>query len=70
MPCIKIEHGFICGPKLYRFNEWFFEWNSYCGPWPLKKDGDPRKRAGEKFWKVIDEFQKLSEEEREKYRVD
>jgi len=74
MPCDFVKFGdgtvaIFCGPKLYKFNDWFFEWHSYCGPWPLTKDGETRKRAGRIFWKVIDEFQKLSEKQKEKYEV-
>lgn len=56
-------------PKIYSYNGWTFQWHSYCGPWPLKKNGDPRERAGDVFWNVIDEFQKLSKDERESFRV-
>lgn len=70
MPCRKFGDAIVCGPKLYRYNGWFFEWHSYCGPYPLKKDGEPRKRAGRVFWKVIDKFQELSKKQQEKYRVD
>jgi len=67
MPCRRFGNCIVCGPSLYKFNGWFFEWHSYCGPWPLRKDGELRKRAGRKFWKVIEEFQKLSKEERKKF---
>ena len=61
--------GFVCGPRLYRFEGWFFEWHSYCGPWPLRKDGELRARAGRKFWQMIDRFEALSETERAQKRV-
>lgn len=61
--------GFICGPRLYEFEGWFFEVHSYCGPWPLKKDGALRKRAGKVFFDIFDRFSKLSKEEQEKHRV-
>jgi len=74
MPCDVVKFGdgtvaIFCGPKLYKFNDWFFEWHSYCGPCPLKKNGETRKRAGRKFWKVVDEFQKLSDKQKEEYRA-
>jgi len=71
MSCIRYGNGFLCGcnQKVYSFNGWFFEWHSYCGPWPLKKDGELRKRAGDKFWKVIEKFQKLNSEQKENCRV-
>lgn len=53
--------------KLYRYKGWFFELPNYGGPWPLKKDGEPRKRAGNKFWVLWEEFSKL--DNKEDYRV-
>ncbi len=61
--------GWICGPRTYYFKGWHFEYHAYCGPWPLKKDGEPRKRAGRVFWKVCQEFADLPKAEREKYRT-
>jgi len=61
--------GFICGPRLYKFDGWFFEFHAYCGPWPLKVDGKCRKRAGRKFYKMFDKFYALSKEDQEKHRV-
>jgi hypothetical protein len=62
-------HGFVCGPRLYEFGGWFFEVNAACGPWPLKKNGDPRARAGNKFWHVFADFDKLSKAKKNRYRV-
>ena len=64
----KAPTGFICGPRIYKYKGWFFEVHSYCGPWPLKKDGELRKRAGRVFWKVWASFDKLSKEDQEKHR--
>ena len=61
--------GFICGPRLYKFDGWFFEFSAYSGPWPLKKDGELRKRAGRKFYKMIDKFEALTEKEKAKCRA-
>ena len=61
--------GFICGPHLYKYGGWFFEISTYGGPWPLKKDGELRKRAGRKFWNMYKEFDKLTKEERQQYRI-
>jgi len=63
----KEIHGHICGPRLYEYKGWFFEHHSYCGPWPLRKDGELFKRAGDKFWDMIKEFEALSN--REEHRV-
>ena len=62
-------HGFVCTVPIYEYKGWFFEYKAYCGPWPLKKNGDPRKCAGKKFWNMFSEFSKLPEEEQETYRV-
>ena len=62
-------HGFVCGPRTYYFNGWHFEWHPFLGPWPLTKDGEPRKRAGNVFWCICDEFRKLSDEEKKQYRT-
>jgi hypothetical protein len=35
----------------------------------LKKDGDPRKCCGEKFWKDIYGFLKLSDEDKKQYQT-
>ena len=61
--------GFICGPRLYEFEGWFFEVSACSGPWPLKKDHDPRKRAGIVFYNMYDRFNKLTDKEKLTYRV-
>lgn len=61
--------GHICGPSVYKYMGWQFEIHSYCGPWPHKANGEPRKKAGAKFWEVYAEFNKLSQEEKDKCRV-
>lgn len=36
--------------------EWLFEWHSYCGPWPVRKDGEPfANEPGERspFWPAV-----------------
>jgi len=61
--------GFICGPRIYEFEGWCFEWHACSGPWPMKKDGELRKRAGRTFYNMVERFCKLSKADREKYRV-
>lgn len=39
------------------------------GGWPLKKDLEPRKRAGMVFWGILDEFCKLPEAKQRELRV-
>jgi len=58
MPCTRIKDGFLCGPAIHKFDGWTFEVHSYCGPWPLRKDGEPRKRAGRKFYEMYEKWEK------------
>jgi len=60
-------HGFLCGPRLYEYDGWFFENSAYGGPWPLKKDGELRERAGRVFYKMFEKWQ--SETDPESFRV-
>ena len=68
MTCKELKNGkgervgFICCPNVYRFDGWLFEVNSYCGPWPLNKDGNPRDTPpGRKFWEMYEVFDALPE---------
>jgi len=66
----KVEiKGWICGPKIYEYKNWMFEESYMSGPWPLKKDGEPRKRAGKKFWDVWTQFNKLTDKQKRKYKL-
>jgi len=60
--------GFLCGPRLYEYNGWFFEFSPYKGPHPLRKDGELRKRVGRKFWKMWARFDKLTDKQKSKHR--
>ena len=60
--------NFICSIPIYEYKGWIFE-RGYIGCWPLKKDGEPRKRAGRKFYSVVDEFLDLPEDEQKAHRV-
>ena len=59
--------GYICGPRLYEYDGWYFEVSGYGGPWPLKKDGELRARAGRKFWTMHEKW--LAEPDPESFRV-
>lgn len=63
-----MTHGWICGPRIYQFEGWRFEYGNVF-PWPLRKDGELRKRAGRKFYTMIKRFDSLSKDEQEKHRV-
>jgi hypothetical protein len=51
----------------YEYKGWIFEYSDYTGCWPLRKDMEPRKRAGARFYAMIGEF--LEESAREQYRI-
>ena len=64
----KYVTGHICMASTYKYKGWYFE-SSHYQYWPLKKDGEPRLRAGDKFWSVLAEFLDLSEESQEEFRT-
>jgi hypothetical protein len=59
----------VCTARVYEFDGWTFEILPNCGAWPLKKDGEPRARAGRKFYAMMDMFTALSEDEQKKCRT-
>ena len=61
-------NGFICSTPIYEFKGWIFEYGP-AGCWPLKKDGELRKKAGRKFYAIVDEFLRLPDEQRKAHRV-
>ena len=64
---MSIAH--LCGPREYEFEGVAFEFSPMIGPWPLKKDGEPKARAGKKFYELYKRFSALPESEREKHRT-
>jgi hypothetical protein len=61
--------GWLCSGKIFTYKGVTFEIPGIGAPWPLKKNGDPRARAGKVFYRLIDEFKNLSEEEKKSCRV-
>jgi hypothetical protein len=58
----------LCSPRVYQYQGYTFELGMMvCAE--LKKNGDPRIRMRKGFYDMIREFQKLSESEREQYRI-
>ncbi len=53
-------------PKIYEFNGVEFECGTITGPWPLKKNGNPKARCGKRFYKRIQEWSKMKDADREK----
>ena len=62
-------HGWICFAPIYEYKGWLFEYKQYMGAWPLKKDGEPRKRAGNRFWSILSEWMALPDDEQKQTRV-
>jgi hypothetical protein len=54
---------------IYQFKGFIFEHHRYSGPMKLKKDLEPAKCEGRKFWKVWGEWNKLTDEEKEETRI-
>lgn len=61
--------GYVCSNRRYEYKGWHFEMPATGAPWPLRKDGELFKRAGDVFWDMISEFEALSDEDREAHRV-
>ncbi len=62
--------GIMCSSPTYQFEGVTFEFHRFIGPWPLKKNGDPKKYAGEKFYQLYERFKNLSSIEKEKCCID
>lgn len=56
---------------IYKFEGWIFEYyrTKPFPPWPLKVDGEPRKRAGKKFWDMFERFSRMDVVSQEFYRL-
>lgn len=61
----------ISTPTFYQFEGWLFEYSRTkpFGPWPVKKDLEPRARAGRKFYEMFGRFISMRESEQEKCRI-
>lgn len=62
-------HGYMCGPREYKYDGWYFEFSNYNGPHPLKKNGALMKTITKDFWDMWEKFSKLKDKQKEKYRV-
>jgi hypothetical protein len=59
----------VCTIPVYKFKGWLFEYKPHIGPWPLKKDGEPRLKCGNRFYDMFTEFYDLSEKEKNTHRI-
>ena len=49
--------GYLCGPRLYEFEGWFFEDAKFTGgPWPLKKTANCGSVPAGSFTQYTDDF--------------
>ena len=74
MSCHRIENVILCYPNIYKFThngvDFFFEWHSYLGPFPVKKSSmDPRGTIPKGFWGAIEAFNKLSEDGKKNHLI-
>jgi hypothetical protein len=70
MSCHRIKGGFICCPNIYKYKDFIFEWHYFCGPMKLRKNFEPAKLQGRKFFKVAQEWNDtLTKKQKEKTRV-
>ena len=63
--------GFICSAPLYEYTyngrTWLFEKPAYGSPWPIRKDGELFKRAGDRFYDMFEAW--YAEPDRESFRI-
>ena len=62
-------HGVVCLTPVYEYKGWIFEYSPNIGVWPLKKNLEPRKRAGKVFWGLVGEFLQLPDSQQAACRV-
>jgi hypothetical protein len=53
----------------YHFEGFTFSLHRYLGPQKLRKDFEPARKEGRKFYAAIDRWMKLSNDEKENTRV-
>ena len=61
---IKIDNA-----PIFHYNSWTFKLHPYCGPWPIKVDGEPRKFAGPNFFQDIQPLLDMLPNDRKEYLV-
>lgn len=63
-------NGIITLADIYEYGGFVFEFHKYCGPCKLRKsDWEPAARQGLKFWRTIDRWIELPDEEKEETRI-
>lgn len=69
MSCHSFGNGIVCLPNIYKYEGFIFEFHNYLGPFKLKKDFEPAKREGRKFYNVVTKWCKLNKRQKNKTRV-
>ena len=57
------------GGNDYEFEGQRFEMHPWCGPCPLKKNGDPKTNIPNSFWPMFKRWQDLPEEKKKETLV-
>jgi hypothetical protein len=65
-PVIRASHV-----HAYEFQGWVFEYyrSKPISPWPLKKNLEPKLKAGRQFYRVLAEFKNLALQDQEQFRI-
>lgn len=71
---LKVYNGYLTNIStydVYQFNGWTFEWRRGrpFPPWPLKKNGEPRACAGNKFYSDISEWMNMSDSDQDTFQA-
>lgn len=59
----------MCCSPAYEYKGWKFEMHNYCGPTPLRKDGEPRERIPQAFWGAFQEWFDLPDDEKATFLI-
>ena len=62
-------NGIFCTATVYKYKGVLFEYSRRNGPWPLKKNEDPKVYPSKTFWKLWEEFSALTKKQQATYIV-
>lgn len=62
-------HTIITMANIYEYDGFIFEFRNLCGPCKLNKNWVPSARQGIKFFRMIDKWNQLNKEQKEKTRI-
>jgi hypothetical protein len=58
MPCQYITPStIVCTRTVIEYKGWRWESHPFLGPMRLRKDGEPAKRQGRRFYEVVEEWE-------------